>query len=99
METKQEIHVDETSLIKKRESVVFRVETDQWALLFDPDRDVSFGLNPVGVLLWANIDGEKTVKELAEKVQADCNNVPENVADDVMEFVQGLLANQLIDIA
>jgi SynChlorMet cassette protein ScmD len=98
METKQEIQVDQTAIIKKKESVVFRVESDQWALLFDPDRDVSFGLNPVGVLVWANIDGEKTVAELVQKVQSDCNNVPENVEDDVTEFVQGLASNGLIDI-
>lgn len=70
--------------------IVLREEFDDWAVLFDPDTGEAQGLDPTGVYIWKQLDGEKSVADIAKNVQETFNAVPESVSDDVNEFLSDL---------
>lgn len=76
-------------------SIVLREETDDWALLYDPDSNDTFGLNPVGVLVWKQLNGHKTIEEILENVHTHCANVHKDVGSHVQEFIAHLLEKGL----
>jgi SynChlorMet cassette protein ScmD len=67
--------------------IVLREEFDDWAILFDPDTGNTFGLNPIGVLIWKHLDGHHTLDEITEKIRGAAEDVPSDVADHVQDFV------------
>lgn len=77
-------------------SLVLREETDDWAILYDPDSGQSFGLNPVSVLIWKNLDGRNTIEKIVRIVKHRCYNVDKNIEKHILEFIKELLENGLI---
>jgi|GEM_PF-1451845 len=73
--------------ISTNPSVVLRVESDDWALLYDPDTGKSFAVNPVSVLIWKHLDGEHTVKDLLEVVNKNCVDVPGKAEAHIKKFI------------
>jgi len=67
--------------------IVLREEFDDWAILFDPDTGNTFCINPLGVLIWKNLDGHHTVDEIAEKIREAALNVPADVTAHVQDFI------------
>lgn len=76
-------------------SVVLREEFDDWALLFDPDSGEVFGINPVSVFIWKNLDGKTSTDDLVEKLKANCESVPDMAKKDVDEFINELVQKGL----
>jgi SynChlorMet cassette protein ScmD len=72
-------------------SVVLREEFDDWAILFDPDSGNAFGLNPVGVFIWKNFDGQHSLEDILLKVKENCENTPEEAKDHLRDFTQDLV--------
>ena len=68
--------------------IVLREEFDDWAILFDPDTGNTFGLNPLGVLVWRLLDGRHTVAEIAAAVREKDADVPDEVEGHIEAFVQ-----------
>ncbi len=68
--------------------IVLREEFDNWAILFDPDTGNTFGLNPIGVLIWKHLDGHHTLKEITMKIREAAENVPSDVTGHVQDFVR-----------
>ncbi len=71
-------------------SVVLREESDDWALLYDPDTGEAYGLNPVGVLIWKHLDGRHDVDDLVGILKRELNAVPEDVRAHVEGFLDGI---------
>jgi SynChlorMet cassette protein ScmD len=71
--------------------LVLREEFDDWAVLFDPDSGVACGVNPVGVFVWKRLDGSHTEWDILQELKENCENVPENAADHIADFVQDLV--------
>ena len=76
-------------------SVVLREEFDDWAILFDPDSGGGFGLNPVSVFIWKNLDGKHTVEDILVELRKNCENVPQNAEDYIRNFIQELVEGGL----
>ncbi|MBN2123479.1 MAG: SynChlorMet cassette protein ScmD [Deltaproteobacteria bacterium] len=76
-------------------SVVLREEFDDWAILFDPDANVTFGINPVGVLVWKSLDGKRTIREILHELREACEEVPEGAEDHLAHFIEDLIARGL----
>lgn len=78
-----------------RSSVVLREEFDDWAILFDPDANVTMGINPMGVVVWKCMDGTRTVKDLLNKVKEACDEVPGDAESHVRDFIEDLIRRGL----
>ncbi|HDL89468.1 MAG TPA: SynChlorMet cassette protein ScmD [Thermodesulforhabdus norvegica] len=77
-------------------SIVLREESDEWALLFEPDSGKTFVLNPVSVFIWKCLDGKHTIDDITEKLRAECKEVPDNADEAVKLFIEELMENELI---
>ena len=75
--------------------IVLREEFDDWAILFDPDTGKAFGLNPTGVYLWKLLDGEHSLGDLLQSLRRDAEDVPEEAAGQIQEFIAGLTKHGL----
>jgi SynChlorMet cassette protein ScmD len=67
-----------------------REESDNWALLFDPDTGNHRVINPIGVFVWKLLDGNHNVEDIVERVRDSYANVPEDVEQHVTQFIEVL---------
>lgn len=67
-----------------------------WALLA-PERAIR--LDDIGHAILAEVDGARSVAEIAARLAARFEAPPEEVAGDVREFLGGLAARRLVDLA
>ena len=72
-------------------SVVLREESDDWAILFDPETGESFAMDPVGVLIWKSLDGRHTFEDIIIELHQKIEQVPEAAREDCMEFLDDLV--------
>jgi SynChlorMet cassette protein ScmD len=83
--------------IKPNPSVVLREELDDWAILFDPDSNVIFSLNPMGVYIWKCFDGNKTIRDILENLRSNCESVPDEAEAHLREFIKDLIKKGLAE--
>ena len=79
--------------------IVLREEFDDWAILFDPDTGDGFGLDPVSVLVWKQLDGNHTVGDIVASLRDACDEVPPEVAAHVTAFIATLMEKGLVGAA
>lgn len=72
-------------------SIVFREESDNWAILFHPDTRASFGLNPIGAFIYRHLDGSNTSEQIVRNLVMHCSNVPVNAHELVCKFLHELV--------
>ncbi len=77
-------------------SVVLREEFDDYALLYNPDSVEVYCLNPVGVKIWKQFDGQHTVDDILKDLQTSVNNVPGEACEHLKEFIADLAKRGLI---
>lgn len=82
---------------RAKSSLVFREETDDWSILFDPDTGDTFGLDPISGFIWKRLDGSLSYAELLNEVREEFLNVHPDVEDDINNFIQSLQENNLIE--
>lgn len=75
--------------------VILREELDDWAILFDPNTGEGFAVNPVSAFIWKCLDGKHTVEDIIKELRENCEDVPEDAASSVSEFIQELLERGL----
>jgi len=71
--------------------IVFREEFDDWAILFDPDSGLAFGVNPVGAMIWKNLDGKHDMASIINEIQNRFSDMPEDTELHIKEFLQELV--------
>jgi hypothetical protein len=54
------------------------------------------GLNPVGLLIWELLDGERTVSEVVEAVRARVEEAPPGIAHEVLSFLNDVHERGLV---
>ena len=69
---------------------VLREEFDDWAVLFNPDTAEAVGINPVGVVVWKQMDGRHNLDQIIAAVKEQFASVPEAAGDEVSVFVDDL---------
>ncbi|MBF0498880.1 MAG: SynChlorMet cassette protein ScmD [Candidatus Riflebacteria bacterium] len=79
--------------------VVLREEFDDWAVLFNPDTADAVGINPVGVTVWKQMDGTRSIEDIVSVVQSNFEDVPEAVHEEIVAFVQMLEKNGFVGLA
>jgi SynChlorMet cassette protein ScmD len=70
--------------------IVLREESDNWALLFNPDSYNVLVINPVGVTVWKMLDGKNQYDDILGNFRDHFSEVPERALDDVKAFVMEL---------
>ncbi len=68
--------------------VILREEFDDRAILFDPETGNTFGVNPIGVLVWKQFDGLHSIDDIADIVCESAEAVPSEVISHINNFVK-----------
>ena len=75
----------------RNDDVVVHEEDEDGALLFNPDNDRIFVLNSTGFFIWGLCNGDLSLAQIAERVKAAFEEVPETeVETDVEQIFQDL---------
>jgi len=76
--------------------VVFRPEFDDWAVLFDPDANKTFGLNPVSSFIWEKLDGKHSRENILKDIRNEYDEVPEEAPAQLNNFLSDLAKRGLV---
>ncbi|MFA7232071.1 MAG: SynChlorMet cassette protein ScmD [Victivallaceae bacterium] len=76
--------------------VVFREEFDDWAVLFDPDANETFGLNPVSAFIWKKLDGKHTTEKIINLLKEECDDVSTDAQQHIDTFLADLEKRGLV---
>lgn len=76
--------------------VVFREEFDDWVILFEPDRGVALGLNPIGAFIWKLCDGTRSQIDILHAIVQQFESVPEEAPDHLQGFVEELVSRGFV---
>ncbi len=83
--------------LKTHSRLVLREEFDEWAVVFDPDTGNTYALNPVGVMIWKHLTGDKGVEDIIRVLATAVEELPPDVADQVQSFMSSLHSLGLAD--
>ena len=78
--------------------VVLREEFDDWAILFNPDTAATSGINPVGVAVWKQMDGKKSLEEIVAEIKNSFEDTPEAAFEEIAAFVDMLAKNGFVGL-
>lgn len=71
--------------------IVFREEYDDWAILFDPDSNETYGLNPTSAFVWKKLNGKNSKKKILEALKKTCEDgIPEEAPKHLEDFIRDL---------
>ena len=77
--------------------VVFREELDDWAILFDPDANETFALDPVSAFIWQRLDGKHSHSDILTELAAVCDaEIPDDATAHLNGFIKELKSKALI---
>jgi hypothetical protein len=85
--------------LRRSDRAVFRELADGTGVLLHLDSTAYHGINRIGALIWSLIEDGTTLQELTDEVRAAVLDPPDELADDVAEFVRDLLARDLIVVS
>jgi len=75
---------------------VLREEFDDWAVLFNPDTAEAVGINPIGIVVWKEMDGRHDLDQIMAAVREQFADVPEAANEEVSAFVDDLAQRGLV---
>ena len=78
--------------------VVLREEFDDWAVLFHPDTAEAVGTNPVGVAVWKQMDGKKSLEDIVLEIKNSFEESPDAVGTEIAAFVDKLAENGFVGL-
>jgi hypothetical protein len=86
-----------TKFLQNPDVVLREEDPDEGALLFNPDTNQVKVINTTGLYIWQKCDIARTLDEIVAEVQKGFDEVPsEQVAQDVQEFVDSMVASGFI---
>lgn len=91
----QEIQL--THIPKRNENITWK-EFGTESILLDLKSGDFFDVNDVGLMIWQQADGQRTVKEIIQTLTASFDASDDEMIADVREFLRELMNNGLITI-
>ncbi|CAK0781350.1 pyrroloquinoline quinone biosynthesis protein D [Gammaproteobacteria bacterium] len=76
--------------------VVLREESDEWAILFNPDTADAVVINPVGVAVWKMMDGQRRFKDIVLEIKTRFANASEAAFEEIVAFVDKLVERNYV---
>lgn len=89
--------MDSTSYPVPHPQVATRV-VDGSAIIVLADSGEVTVLNPVGTRIWELVDGTRSVREIADAIQAEFEVSQEDAQRDVQEFLQTLVDAKAVEV-
>jgi hypothetical protein len=84
-------------IYRKNPDVVARgLAEGEGGVLLRLDSGAYFSVNPVGLLIWELVDGQRTVPQLIDAVREQVVDPPARLADDVTAFLERAVERQLV---
>lgn len=85
---KDHVVMSDTTRYIRNPDVGLREESEDGALLFEPDSGQVKVINPTGLFIWTLCDGSHTVEDMIQAIQNEYDDVPlDVVTEDVQNFV------------
>lgn len=88
------------TIFRKKEEIVTRKIAEETILVpvrgSLADMQKIFSLNPVGEFIWQELDGEKSLRQISERLQSLFDVSEERADADIKEFIAELLKEGLI---
>jgi SynChlorMet cassette protein ScmD len=76
--------------------VVFREESDNWAIIFDPNSGETYGLDSISIAIWKKLNGKNSMQDIVNELTKECiDEVPEHAIQDISFFVNDLVKKGL----
>ncbi len=94
----EQFSLNKDSLITAKPGVLLQEEQDNWGFLYNPENDLSFGVNPVSAFIWKQLETPHPFGELVTKVKTACTNAPANIEDEILAFIKNLVEKELITL-
>jgi hypothetical protein len=88
--------VPESKVRQSPQVVARELSADEGAVLLHLETAQYHGVNPVGLLIWELLDGERSVRELVEAVRARVQGAPPQLEGDVMQFLNDVHERGLV---
>ncbi len=80
--------------------VIFREELDDWGVLFDPESNETFAVDPVSGFIWQLLDGKHNLTDILEKLKQACeDDLPADANQHLTSFIKSLEDKSLIGYA
>lgn len=76
--------------------LVIRDDLDGWGIVFDPDENLAYALNPLSALIMKHLDGKHTEEDILKIIRQSCENVPQDIDTHLREFIARLSENKLV---
>ncbi len=81
---------------RRNPSTAFRRVGDEGGLVVIPGRSEVKVLNPVGIAVFALLDGEHTVDDIVARIQDEFDVTPDAARADVLSFLHDLAAHGML---
>lgn len=76
---------------KLKDSVIVRIESDDYAMVYDADTGSSFAITPTAVYIANCLTGEKSIQNIVDDMREEFEGVPENAEIVVEKFIATLI--------
>lgn len=89
--------MDMQARLHKNPSVTYRkLAEGEGGVLLHLESGEYHGIDEIGCLIWAHIDGERTAADVIEAVRAEVADPPPELEDDVLDFLEGMRRRDLV---
>jgi SynChlorMet cassette protein ScmD len=79
--------------------VVLREESDNWAILFNPENAKVVGINPTGVVIWNLINGRRRIADIFSEINEYFTDVPITATEEISIFIDEIYKNGFVGYA
>jgi coenzyme PQQ synthesis protein D (PqqD) len=82
-------------ILSRNPNAAFRVYEGQATVVLPDQAEVNV-LNEIGSLVWSQIDGRRTLRDIVAAVRENYEVEPDEAQKDVLEFIASLQAHRMV---
>ncbi|MBF0544360.1 MAG: HPr-rel-A system PqqD family peptide chaperone [Candidatus Riflebacteria bacterium] len=90
--------MDNNTKLKLKPSVVVRVESDDYAILYNPDNGDTFAISPSAVSICEHLNGKNSLDEILSDLNNEFEGIPPEAEKQLKAFLEKLLEKNLAEI-
>ncbi len=88
--------VPESKISQNPQVVARELSAAEGGVLLHLETAQYHGVNPVGLLIWELLDGERSVQEIVEAIRARVQGAPPHLESDVVQFLNDVHERGLV---